>query len=730
MLQRVNFDRIAADPVRSWERIEAWLRINLPETANALRAGALSDRLAWFEKHVRRALPADVRRTWGIHDGQAVDRAGVPSASGVFLGVAMLPLLDPDSQSALAVRRREMGAAGTKATDGWSSFPAEAVLAQRWNPAWIPLGIDPSGNVLAVDLEPALNGNTGQVIAVGRDDRVRYVLARDWACFLEDVADEFEAGGFQTLAPRTLLDHRREWSLAKLGASSAREMPIDQAASKGDRPMSFRFLIEIFTRLFRPRTPAPAVVATAPASYPIIAGPIAAECVETVRGFIDAMYQYERHWLAIRPLRPFGYSEISEQGEPSFSSGGIEDEADARPEADLVRLFHAGEFEANDSAERLTDPEIKRVLRIGQYFEEGIAQKRAIFQRFWAAISETDNALFNYSDPPAYDPARNKIAEVRQVSRDHVLVFFEPETETGQPEAGGFHLKPVEGRWKIDRRINHTDPLCGLLKRPSLGIDFDDLLAKWHPDEAAIAKAREMLKILETDPLLDTLAANGGDLFAALSAVGAEFELDDDGVCVLLALDKTAITDAGMQPLAALTGIREFMFGPKLTDAGMVHLAGMTEMTDLHFSFGHARPKINGIGLAHLSKMNLLECLDLGYLPLTDEGMAHLNGPENLRELRLYHTNLTDSALISVARLPNLEELILRETRVAGPGLAHLASLKKLRSLDLGQTPLDDAGAIHLTGLVELRELDLNDTKVTAAGRARLQAALPNCAIE
>ena len=48
-------------------------------------------------------------------------------------------------------------------------------------------------------------------------------------------------------------------------------------------------------------------------SQPPLTGPVADECAAAVRGFLDAMTAFERHLLELRPLRPFGFSEFSEQ---------------------------------------------------------------------------------------------------------------------------------------------------------------------------------------------------------------------------------------------------------------------------------------------------------------------------------------------------------------------------------------------------------------------------------
>ena len=456
-------------------------------------------------------------------------------------------------------------------------------------------------------------------------------------------------------------------------------------------------------------------------SEPSLTATVADECAAVVRGFLEAMTAFERHLLELRPLRPFGYSEFAEQRYDdgrvvNSGSSGIEDEAEGRPEEDLVRLMQA---------DGLSDAEKDRIMRVGLFFDDVMARKRAIYDDFWSEMPESERNWYNHSDPPAHDPVRNRIATIRQLAPEDIVILFESETEAGYPADRGYHLRPVSGRWRISSAVNYREEVCQFIPPPSRPFDEEAGLAMYWPDAAAIARARRMLEITEVDPLVQALEEHGGDLFAALKSVRAEFDLDEGGACTLLSLSDTAVTDAGMACLAGLTELRNLHLGPKITDAGLAHVAGMTKLQELGFHGGHQYPKVNGSGLVHLAGMSELQRLDLGYLPLTDDGMAEMAGPAGLRELLVYHTELTDTGLACLAALPNLEELHAYETKVRGPGLARLAAPARLRVLNLSQTPVDDAGLAFLSGLTALVELNLSDTRVTDAGLKHL-AGLSN----
>src|SRR5689334_19237840 len=90
--------RHSAPVAESWRRIEAWLDEHLPGAKATLRPGVSEADLAHFEGAIGRLLPADVRESWLIHDGQrpvpADDDHDVPDSEDLLYGYALNPLLD------------------------------------------------------------------------------------------------------------------------------------------------------------------------------------------------------------------------------------------------------------------------------------------------------------------------------------------------------------------------------------------------------------------------------------------------------------------------------------------------------------------------------------------------------------------------------------------------------------------------------------------------------------
>jgi cell wall assembly regulator SMI1 len=238
----------------SWRRIDRWAEDNYTELYDQLAEGATVNDLNELEYMLDCSLPADVRDSWQIHDGQ--ERGGLPT--GIIFGCMLLDceeivqewqqwrkvnqdflsdhirvpppsLARPDvvgassSSSAASAslpppsQHQQQHSTATKTTatsaDSRSSShshhsrkplwrqellarqdsqPPGAVRKAYAHPGWIPLARDWGGNNIAVDLAPGPAGTWGQVIVFGRDFDCKYVVSRSWAHFLAMVADDLE----------------------------------------------------------------------------------------------------------------------------------------------------------------------------------------------------------------------------------------------------------------------------------------------------------------------------------------------------------------------------------------------------------------------------------------------------------------------------------------------------------------------------------------------------------
>lgn len=160
-----------------WDRIERRLAELGCLEAMALRPGADPQAIAHLEQHLGVALPDAVRRFLAIHDGQ--------DGSGLMFGDTLL--------SVAAIERqwngwRELDEAEMNAdcADFMASEPAGVIKPMYCNPAWIALTHDGGGNHVGLDFDPDTLGQPGQVIAFGRDEDTKRLLANSFSEYLEN----------------------------------------------------------------------------------------------------------------------------------------------------------------------------------------------------------------------------------------------------------------------------------------------------------------------------------------------------------------------------------------------------------------------------------------------------------------------------------------------------------------------------------------------------------------
>ena len=208
-------------PKHSWEKIDAWAEANYEELWENLGEGATQNDVNELEHELDVSLPEDVRASLQIHDGQ--ERGGRPT--GIIFGCMLLDCEEivqewknwkvvneqyltqaPAQQSSFPSKAFPASSSSAPVSqqatnplwrqellDKQDSQPPRAILTAYAHPSWIPLARDWGGNNLAVDLSPGPQGKWGQIIIFGRDYDCKYVVARSWAAFLAQVADDLQS---------------------------------------------------------------------------------------------------------------------------------------------------------------------------------------------------------------------------------------------------------------------------------------------------------------------------------------------------------------------------------------------------------------------------------------------------------------------------------------------------------------------------------------------------------
>jgi hypothetical protein len=186
------------------------------------------------------------------------------------------------------------------------------------------------------------------------------------------------------------------------------------------------------------------------------------------------MYEYELAWLRVRPIHQLGYRLLIEgdmgyQGVPLNAPAGagrgygsgyrgvpLNAPTDARQgcavEPDTAQpappfAIPAGlpESAAVRNMLALTQQTSAR-LRIGVHVKAAVEGYRAILREHCTDRKRSKDGKLVQVYPPYFDPGRNRIGEVRQVSSDALLVYVQSDGGVTRR----YHLRRVHGDWRID----------------------------------------------------------------------------------------------------------------------------------------------------------------------------------------------------------------------------------------------------------------------------------------
>ncbi|KAG7086579.1 hypothetical protein E1B28_002525 [Marasmius oreades] len=188
----------------TWNRLRLWLSREYPELGDTLNYGILPQDLSQIELQFGFPLPAVVRESYLIVDGQEAESAA-GCADGLFFGLNLLPLEEVLEQWRFwrEVDEDPSTGANPQLRQHMQSLPPGWIRKEYSQRGWIPLIADKTGNYIGVDLNPAEDGVAGQVIVFGRDFDTKVVLYNGdgrtgWAKWLASFVDDLESGeGFE-----------------------------------------------------------------------------------------------------------------------------------------------------------------------------------------------------------------------------------------------------------------------------------------------------------------------------------------------------------------------------------------------------------------------------------------------------------------------------------------------------------------------------------------------------
>lgn len=147
---------------QQWESLESWLKANDPELLADLNPPATDSEIHGLEGKLGVTLPEDFVECLKVHNGQQ-GKAGWLYSGTEFLSTHRI--------LAEWMIWKELLDGGNFV--GAEAEPEAGIKPVWWSPAWIPFTYNGSGDPLCIDLDPAEQGQIGQVISLWHDDGAR-----------------------------------------------------------------------------------------------------------------------------------------------------------------------------------------------------------------------------------------------------------------------------------------------------------------------------------------------------------------------------------------------------------------------------------------------------------------------------------------------------------------------------------------------------------------------------
>lgn len=170
----------------SWKRIENWLNCNAPSILSDLQPAASVVEIRSMERECECVLPSDVVRSYRIHNGS---RGG---AAPLFATWSLLSL-----QACAKEWKGLHDLHDNKAFNGLQGDADVQIKSDWWNPRWIPIASNSTGDFICIDLDPEPAGNNGQLIRFLHAGPERNLLCSSLEKWLADFADSLERGEYK-----------------------------------------------------------------------------------------------------------------------------------------------------------------------------------------------------------------------------------------------------------------------------------------------------------------------------------------------------------------------------------------------------------------------------------------------------------------------------------------------------------------------------------------------------
>lgn len=170
-----------------WNRIKAVLEKIAPQLPGELNPGIDEKEIKALETGIGTQLPEDVIAFYKVHNGQSTESAGLMNGEELLSAERIY--------DEWLVWKDLLDNKDFEGKDGpYRSDPESGIKNDWWNPMWIPITYNGSGDHICIDLDPAEGGKKGQIIMMWHDDPQRTLEAGSFKEWIGRYVDLLESG--------------------------------------------------------------------------------------------------------------------------------------------------------------------------------------------------------------------------------------------------------------------------------------------------------------------------------------------------------------------------------------------------------------------------------------------------------------------------------------------------------------------------------------------------------
>jgi cell wall assembly regulator SMI1 len=177
-----------------WIKIKNWLVVNHSEVISTLNVGALPSDFEDLELVIGTCVPDEFKNFYSVHNGQTS-----LTHLRLFDGDILLTISDiinvwkhwKNVLPEIDEHCNEMFGSSAK------SSPDKGIKDDWWNPRWIPITANGSGDSYCIDLDPTDEGQKGQIIRMWHDAPQRELVSTSFRLWISDYIKDLEADVYE-----------------------------------------------------------------------------------------------------------------------------------------------------------------------------------------------------------------------------------------------------------------------------------------------------------------------------------------------------------------------------------------------------------------------------------------------------------------------------------------------------------------------------------------------------